>query len=87
MSKVIQFPSPPNKEPPLDHELDVARLCMENLISTLIDYRYMPEPDTQLFDDVAICYSIIYAALLREDGLPHQWHEMMDEIIKETKVL
>ena len=80
---IIEFPKNLVKKEELDHELDVARMLMMELIEKLQEYHYNPTVNSPLFDDFTIVYNMMYASLCREAGEPHPWHDMMDEINKE----
>jgi hypothetical protein len=89
MAKILEFPKTPkaikNKELEMDHELDIARECMKAVVSVLYEYQYYPQDDEQLAEDLGLVYHIMYAMMLRTDGQYHQFHEMMEEIMKELK--
>lgn len=85
MAKIIQFKKAEEK-PTMDHELDMARMLMQNMLTTLQEYRYYMTPEDKLFEDLSIVLNVTYAALLRQAGEDHQWHEMMDEILKQVKI-
>lgn len=85
MSKIIKFPQR-EKPKEMDHELDMARLLMQDIVKTLSEYRYDPT-DEKMTDDLGVIYTMIYAMIIRADGEYHQFHEMMTELATELKKL
>lgn len=83
MAKILKFPIPEKKKE-IDHELDMARELMNKIVLTLSEYRYDVN-DPKMIDDLGVIYHMLYAMMLRNAGLQHHWHEMIDEIIKEMK--
>jgi len=84
-SKIIKFPTPV-KPQKMDHELDIARLLMQGIVTTLIEYRYDPT-DEKMSDDLGLIYNMLYAMMVRADGEYHQFHDMMQELANELKKL
>lgn len=83
MSKIIKFPTP-SKPEPMDHELDMARVLMQDMVKTLIEYRYDPTEEG-MQNDLGVIYTMIYAMFIRADGEYHQFHDMLDELATELK--
>ena len=91
MGKVVKFElkdkSKESEEPigQIDHELDMAREVMYAIVSKLTEYRYYPQEDEKLMEDLGLIFHVVYAMMLRTSGEFHQFHEMMDEIMAELE--
>lgn len=87
MAKIIKFPPriPPEEKVELDHELDVAREAISDLVQFLHSYRYYAMDDEQLFDDIGVIYTLLYSALLRYEMIDHPAQDILDELVEILK--